>query len=233
MPDDEPPVTEEELAASKRLRDALDDASIPSAEADLARSLRAAWEPPAIDDEELRAIAEGSAVTDEERARASELRDALERPPGAAVEPRGEAALARAPAAAYRPGRLSDDEHRAIVARAIGASGASALDAAGSPRRSSAGAGAEVVALRPRRSVVRIAFGAAASGLALAAGIFLVVTIAGGPGAAELPLAKARSTQPLFTERFKPGEASARIDRIVLARASDYRDNRFAKWGVR
>ena len=50
---------------------------------------------------------------------------------------------------------------------------------------------------------------------------------------AEVPLARARSTQPLFDEPFKVGDASARIDKIAVARASDFRGNRFAQWGVR
>jgi hypothetical protein len=91
------------------------------------------------------------------------------------------------------------------------------------------------VHLEPRAArarVVRIAFGFVSGGLALAASIVLVVTSAPVHGT-EAPLAKARSTQPLFSEPFKPGETSARIDRIASARASDFRDNRFTKWGVR
>jgi hypothetical protein len=90
----------------------------------------------------------------------------------------------------------------------------------------------EVIALRRRQTVVRVAFGALAGGLALAASVFLVITSAPTHGS-EAPLAKARTTQPLFSEPFKAGETSARIDRIASARASDFRDNRFTKWGVR
>jgi hypothetical protein len=99
----------------------------------------------------------------------------------------------------------------------------------------SADRGAKVVAFEPRAArarVVRIAFGVVTGGLALAASIVFVVTSAPMHGS-EAPLAKARTTQPLFAEPFKPGETSARIDRIASARASDFRDNRFTKWGVR
>jgi hypothetical protein len=46
-------------------------------------------------------------------------------------------------------------------------------------------------------------------------------------------LRKARTTQPLFDEPFHAGETSARIDKIAIARAADYRDNYFAKRGVK
>ena len=69
--------------------------------------------------------------------------------------------------------------------------------------------------------------------LALAASVVVWVSSAMTSSEGEAPLARARSTQSLFAEPFKAGETSARIDRIAAARASDYRDNRFAKWGVR
>lgn len=207
----DPPPTEEEIAASKRLRDALEDPSIPSAEADLARSLKNAWAPDAIDDDELRAIAElpGSKLPaplsgSEERKAADVLRDRLFEDP-----------VVVALRAAWDPKPLSDAEHKAIVAKIVGTN---------------------VVSLRPaaeKTNVVRVTFGFVATAIAIAAGFFLVLRAAPPPGGGEVALAKARSTQPLFTEPFKPGDASARIDRIALARASDYRDNRFAKWGVR
>jgi hypothetical protein len=46
-------------------------------------------------------------------------------------------------------------------------------------------------------------------------------------------LHEARSTQPLFREPFaERGAGSRRIDRIASARASDLRDNRYARWSV-
>jgi hypothetical protein len=77
--------------------------------------------------------------------------------------------------------------------------------------------------------VIRVAFGAAALVAAAAAIVFFV-----GRGPVEAQdLARARSTQPLFTERFEPrGGESARIDRIALARAADLRENHYARWGV-
>ncbi len=200
MPPDEADPTDEEIAASQRLRDALDDPSIESTEADLARSLRAAFAPEPISEDENEELAR-SAIDGELEA-AKKLREALES--GVAKTP--EAELARALTVAWNPRPLSDAEHRAIVDGAL----------------------AKVVALRPRSNVIRVAFGVSVGALALAAAFVLVVR-----APKEVELAHARSTQPLFGEPFKSGEASARIDKIALARAGDYRDNRFAQWGVR
>ena len=85
---------------------------------------------------------------------------------------------------------------------------------------------------RDRRSggvVIRVAFGASFVVAAAAAVVFFV-----GRGPVVTPeLVHARSTQPLFTERFEShGGESARIDRIAVARAADLRENHFARWGV-
>lgn len=84
----------------------------------------------------------------------------------------------------------------------------------------------------PKREgrVIRVAFGAVTA-LSLAAAV--VFAIVKAPPAEPSPaLAQSRSTQELFREPFH-GEASARIDRIAMARSSDLRENRFARWGVR
>jgi predicted dienelactone hydrolase len=179
----------------------------------LARSLRAAFAPAPLAPDALDEIVEGS-LSVEERAAAVALRDALD---GKDVVSE-EAQLAQALAAAWAPSPLADEDLRAIVARAV---------AAAEP--------AKVLAFRQRSTsvrVVRVAFGAAGV-VALAASLVLVLRQTSLTGEAEAPLARARSTQELFTEPFKTGDASARIDRIAMARASDYRANRFAKWGVR
>ena len=230
MPPGEPEPTEEEIAASERLRDALEDASIASEEAELARSLRAAFAPEPIAESENRELVAGALpearraeiveipevpqvahvaeIADaSEIAAAETLRAALEDP---SIANEG-ASLARALAAAWAPNGLSDAEHRAIVERALAAGG-------------------KVVPLRPRGSVVRVAFGVSVGALALAAAFVVLVR---APRGGEVALAHARSTQPLFNEPFKAGETSTRIDRIAVARAADYRDNRFAQWGVR
>jgi hypothetical protein len=77
--------------------------------------------------------------------------------------------------------------------------------------------------------VIRVAFGASFVLAAAAAVVFFI-----GRGPVQTPeLAHARSTQPLFTERFEShGGESARIDRIAVARAADLRENHFARWGV-
>ena len=78
--------------------------------------------------------------------------------------------------------------------------------------------------------VIRVAFGASFVLAAAAAIVFFL-----GRGPVQAPeLVHARSTQPLFTERFESrGGESARIDRIAVARAADLRENHFARWGVR
>jgi len=163
--DPDAPPSEEELAASSALRDALDDPSATGAEVELARSLRSAWSP----------------------------RD------------------------------LAPEQHADLVKEAVA-------------RRDTV--------RRRRATVVRVSFGASAV-VALAAGVLLVVwngsggSMVGRPPSPDLArsyaaVAVSRSTQPLFTDRFAPrGGESGRIDRIAMARASDLRDNEFAKWGVR
>lgn len=161
-------------------------------------------------------------ASEEEKIASARLRDALDDPKIANVD----AELARALSLANEPRELAVAENRELVLRAL----ASAKPA-------------------PRRGVVvRVAFGVATA-VALAAGtVLLVGQLQGGrqadsvavmaPPPAQAPaLVHAHSTQALFDEPFaKPlsrGAASARIDRIAMARAGDLRENRFAMWGVR
>ncbi|MDB4940682.1 MAG: hypothetical protein JWP97_216 [Labilithrix sp.] len=211
--DPDAPASAEEALASGRLRDALagriDEGELdPATAADVAfaLALQAAWDPGTLSVDESQALVDALPSAEEQRL-AAVLRDALEAP--APRAPAGDQSidLALSLRAAYAPAGLGDAEHRQIVRAALAAL----------PAR--------------RNNVVRVAFGA----LALAAGVFFVVTQAPIRGDREAPLALARTrtTQPLFNEPFKPGETSARIDRIASARASDFRDNRFATWGVR
>ena len=222
--DPDAPPTEEEVAASRRLRDALERggpalAGDRSPEVELALSLRAAWDPAALSVDESRAVLDATPSAEEQEL-ATALREALAdtREPRPATAPEaGAVHLARALRAAFAPSVLAEAEHRAILDAAL------------------AKMPAKVVAIGSRTArtrVIRVAFGVVTGGLALAASIVLVVTTA-PPHGNEAPLAKARTTQPLFSEPFKSGETSARIDRIASARASDFRDNRFTKWGVR
>lgn len=146
--------------------------------------------------------------SEEEVAQAEKLRADLEDPRRASEL----AEVARTLSAAWEPRDLSKEEHRALVEQAVSR-----------PRTRARGA-----------RVFRISFGAAAM-VALAAGVLLVLR--GGPpgrGPAPLPLAVSRSTQELFDAQFAPtGGETGRIDRIAMARASDLRDNEFARWGVR
>lgn len=208
--DDSIPPSEEELAASKRLRDALDDPSIDDPDADLARSLRAAFSPAALDVGEHAQILD-DVPTAEELVLAEELRDALDADP-----------MVAALAAAWRPKELNSIEHRGIVAKAL------------PPAARGADRGGRVV---------RVTFGVVAGAIAIAASVVVWMNAPRSGATNEVPLARARSTQPLFPsyDGFKSGgwaggkeaNATARIDKIALARAGDYRDNRFAKWGVR
>lgn len=194
--DDDLPPSEEELAASKRLRDALEDPSVDDPDADLARALRAAFAPGEIPEDEHAQIVD-DVPTAEELALAAKVSGELDADP-----------LVAALRAAWSPKELPEAEHRAIVERALPA-----------PRT------------RKEGRVIRVTFGVVAGAIAIAASVFVWVNAPSS--SSEVPLARARSTQPLFGEPFKPGDASARIDKIAVARASDYRDNRFAKWGVR
>ncbi len=218
--DPDAPPTEEEVAASKRLRDALESAGAGllaadvSPEVELALSLRAAWEPAALSVDESRAVLDATPSA-EEQVLAVALRDSLARKHEPRAGDPDAAHLARALRAAFSPTALDEASHQAIIDAAL----------AKMPAR--------VVAIGGARSrVIRVAFGVMTGGLALAASIVFVVTSA-PLHVSEAPLAQARTTQPLFSEPFKPGETSARIDRIASARASDFRDNRFTKWGVR
>jgi hypothetical protein len=163
--------------------------------------------------------------SEEEVAASDALRRALEDPDAPET---AESDLARALRAAHAPRPIDEASHRAIVERA--------LTAPGAERARQAGRGGRVI---------RVVFGGAAA-LALAAGVLLAVNVndrasaplasrAAAPRspAAVVELRSARSTQPLFTEPFGATAAAARIDRIAMARASDLRENRFARWGVR
>jgi len=228
--DPDAPPTEEEVAASQRLRDALaaktlglldpTGASPPTPDpvrdaVELATSLQAAWSPGALD-ERLHAEMLDDLPTAEELELAAALRDSL-----AAGQKKKEDDLVVALRAAWSPAEIEDEEHRAIIAKAIGVEAKKQAPPA------------KVLTFTPR--TVRVITVTTTTVLALAASVIVWMSTANtqGGGTQEAPLAKARSTQPLFDEPFKAGETSARIDKIAIARASDYRDNRFAKWGVR
>jgi hypothetical protein len=226
--DPDAPASAEEVAASKRLRDALEGAGAGALESG-ALSLRAAWDPAALSVDESLAMLDATPSAEEQDS-ALRLRDLLATKREALVTDPGALQLARALRSAFAPAALDEKEHRAILDAALAKipadQGKQASNVIGLRRAS------DDEKTRRRATVVRVAFGFVAGGLALAASIVFVVTSAGGPGS-EAPLAKARTTQPLFSEPFKPGETSARIDRIASARAADFRDNRFTKWGVR
>lgn len=219
--DPDAPPSPEEIAASRQLRDAIDGSASRSeanqAEAiELVQALRAAWAPLPLDETEHAELVE-DLPDPEELALAAELRDALEGRDSRSSA--GTTEMAVALRSAWNPRALDAAAHRAVVDRALG------LDAS------------NVVSIhaaqRSRSRVPRVIVVTATSVLAFAASVIVWITTSPSGGGEEAPLAHVRSTQPLFDEPFRAGEASARIDKIALARASDYRDNRFAKWGVR
>ncbi len=160
-------------------------------------------------------------ASEEEKIASARLRDAL----GDPALKDDAADFARALALADAPRPLPEDEQKVLVERAV-------------------------AKVRPRGQLVRAVFGVGTA-LALAAAAVLVVgqmqrdapraaSVAVSPATPPshaTALVQTRSTQELFGEPFaKPlsrGAASARIDRIAVARAGDLRENRFAMWGVR
>lgn len=144
-------------------------------------------------------------ATGEERDAAERLRRDLE--DGRAHD---DADVLRALAHAYAPKDLASGEHTRLVGAAL---------------RGRA-------ARRPGRSARNASLGVAAA-LALAAGVAFFAARTLSPSAPPTELARVRSTQPLFHRPFRAADGSARVDRIAMSRASDLRDNRFARWGVR
>lgn len=147
-------------------------------------------------------------ITPEEAEAAEALRRALERAPGEAPLEHEDAALLASLAAAHAPRDIDERAHRTILAKAL---------ARPAPRRQGV--------------VIRVAFGFSAA-VAAAAAVFFVLKPPAPSGAPELPFV-ARSTQALFDEPFAAGGTTARVDRIAQARAAEFRDNQFARWGVR
>jgi hypothetical protein len=183
----------------------------PDAEAALAEALRAAFAPveldPARHAEILTAALEDpfAPPTEDELRESERLRHALE----TGDDTHAGAALARALSAAVRPEPLPRASAERVAARAV----------------------------RRRTNVVFVAFGGAALAAAAALALLLAqprtkqATMATAAPAAGL--ARSRSTAELFSERFEPGQTTARIDRIASSREREWRDNQYALWGVR
>jgi hypothetical protein len=156
--------------------------------------------------------------TDEEVAKAEELRAALDAP-DPRVDRRTQGGRAgddgewvRALASTWSPRDLPRETHQALVNQAL----------------------SRMSAPRPRARARRAWVAAA---VALAASLCAILWIehrpAPAPSGASI-LAVRRSTQPLFTDRFPAfGGETARIDRIAMTRSTDLRDNEFAKWRAR
>lgn len=180
----------------------------PGASEELRGALRAAWAPTDLDatrHEQLLALALGAEPLED----GDEPEAATEDATGSEHAPH--AALAAALRAAYAPTELDDARHHELLERALAQAPAPA-----------------------RSNVVYVAFGVLAAGLAIAASVVLVFGSAWREPRREAPsLVTARSTEPLFREKFELGGTSERLDRIAAARARDLRSNRYATWGVR
>jgi hypothetical protein len=188
----------------------------PEAESKLGEALRSAWAPTEIDpavNEQLieAALVDPFAPATEDEVRESErLRAALE---GQADHPATE--LCDLLRAASDPTPLEPRAAERLVPQQL---------------------------RKHRGNVIYVAFGAAAAVAALAAALALLVSPVERPEPAAtrsvLPvpqrsLAVSRSTAPLFDSKFETGETTARIDRITLQREREFRDNRYAAWGLR
>ena len=143
----------------------------------------------------------------------------------------GRSELVRAISAAASTQTLSPERHQQILDRAL-----LAVAREEDARRA-------VVALRTRKSKIGyLAAGVAASVLAAAAAVVLLIR-GEAPDAslaskstserAGRVLALSRSTAELFPEGIpRSSKTSDRIDRIAYARAQDFRQNQFARWGA-
>ena len=151
-----------------------------------------------------------------EVAAAARLRDALDAPVGGPRDGGGDVSgqddvlLVRALTAAHAPRGLDDAEHRRLVEEALFATSARRKERRGG-------------------TVIRVAFGV--SGLFAAAAAVVIFVARQDEKTPSLYVA--RSTQSLFQEPFQVGGTAARVDRIASARAAEFRDNQFTRWGVR
>jgi hypothetical protein len=215
---EEPPFTDEELAAAAARRDHLGEGVDP-----LAGALRAAYAPAPLGPVDLdaivtRALGDESAATRAEIAAAERLRAELDGEGGESAGP--DAEILRAMRLAASPTDLAPERHEAILEAALRAPLRRRIS--GSVRR-----------LSPVTMAALTGVAALAAGLALFVGR---PTAPADRPAATAALVRARSADGLFdaaTPFPRSGQESARIDRIASARAADLRQNRFAAWGVR
>jgi hypothetical protein len=152
-------------------------------------------------------------ASEEEIAAADELRLALEDPSRKSEE----ADLARALSLANAPREIPESVHSALIAKSLDKMAAKRTD---------------------RGRVIRVAFGAATAFAIAASVLFLArfsseTSPAPQVAAVAIPLVQVHSTAPLFHEPFNAATASARIDRIAMARSDDLRENMYAQWGVK
>jgi hypothetical protein len=162
---------------------------------------------------------------DEELRAAEALRRVLDGGEGRSSE------LARAIRAAASTETLSPERHQQILDRALSAV---------APEKP---AHRVVVALRTRKSKIGyLAVGVAVSACAAAAAVVFMIrgaapdaslALKGTSERAGRVLVRSRSTTELFPEGIpRSGGTTDRVDRIAYARAQDFRQNQFARWGA-
>ncbi|HMI83923.1 MAG TPA: hypothetical protein VK550_07500 [Polyangiaceae bacterium] len=194
--------------------------------------------------------------SDEERRAAEALRRVLEEQTahgGDGGEPRAEddtpmidadaraaGELANALRAAVLPREISAARHREMLDRALAPHGEGSRGALFErPREAARRAG---VPRAETSTVAYLALGSAACLVAMAAAVVLVIRGAAPDASmaaktsveqAGTALALSRSTVDLFPEGIpRSGGTTGRVERIAYARARDFRQNQFARWGA-
>lgn len=225
------PPSGEELAASARLREALQAAVAPS---ELGEEVQ----------ERLLAAALGSAAAapSDRRAATRLVLDDLD--PSSTAERRDAGRLRERLEQGLAPDRDAepDDAIEGLVEVAAALRHAHAPRALDELAAERALRRVELGGAQPSRArkgrVVRLAWGLGLAAAAAAAALAVLPRsgLLDAPPPATAALVPARSTEELFdpAEPFpRQGGASDRIDRITAARRADLRQNRFAAWGIR
>lgn len=218
--DPDAPPTDEELRAAEALRRVLDVRERHSrneAESSTVKSVRGSGH----DGAEPRGTAPSAPTIDAEARATGVLADAL----------RAAASLRE----------ISPDRHRQILDRAL-SGGERSLRSAPSAQAQNLAPPRNVAVRAAKNKVIYLAFGGAAGLLAAAAAVVLVLRGAapdrtmGAKASATSAgpvLAMSRSTADLFPQGIaKSGGTTERVDRIAYARAQDFRQNQFARWGA-
>jgi hypothetical protein len=195
--------------------DELDPSLSPEEGKRWLEAVRAAWAPAALDPDRHDRI----------------LREALEDP---FAEPSAEE-LREAEGLRQALEEGGEHEHAALVRALTHALGGARLEPEAAERALDKALATPPASPRARSNLILVTFGVAASSLALAASVALVVGSAKRPEStvALRDFAPSRSLAPLLDADASQLTASERMDRVASVRARELRENRYAKWGVR